>query len=197
MIPPRDESIPTLVRASQAGDRAALEELLRRCLPSVRAFVRLRMGPELRARESCSDVVQSVCSDLLSARGLVFDDELKFRNWLYVAALNKLRDHDRALHTQKREVAREVALSEDGDVTSCYASVLSPSRELLGRERIARLEAAFDELPEHYREVVTLARVARLSNAQIAASTGRTEDAVRNILTRALNKLATLLEDDD
>ena len=62
---------------------------------------------------------------------------------------------------------------------------------------MARLEAAFDQLPEHYREVVTLARVARLTCAQIAATTGRSEDSVRNILARALNKLATQLEDGD
>jgi DNA-directed RNA polymerase specialized sigma24 family protein len=95
------------VRASQAGDRAALEELLRRYLPGVRAFVRLRMGQRLRERESGSDLVQSVCTDLLTAHGLVLENEHGFRNWLYVAAMNKLRNHDRWFNAQKRDVARE------------------------------------------------------------------------------------------
>jgi RNA polymerase sigma-70 factor (ECF subfamily) len=193
--PPPAAPLPALVRASQEGDRAALGELLRRYLPGVRAFVRLRMGPELRARESGSDVVQSVCADLLTARDVVIDDEVKFRNWLYVAALNKLRSHGRTLHAQKRDPGREAALPSGDDVAACYASVLSPSGQLIANERIAQLEAAFDQLPEHYREVVTLARIAGLTYAQIAAATGRTEDAVRNILARALNKLAALLED--
>src|SRR5690606_38362134 len=83
------------------------------------------------------------------------------------------------------------------DVESCYASVLSPSRVAMGREQVMRLELAFDALPGHYREVVTLARVAGLSYEQIATATGRSVDSVRNILARALNKLASLLEEEE
>jgi len=193
--PDRPQDVPALLRASGDGDREALAELLRRYLPGVRAFVRLRMGPELRAHESSSDIVQSVCGDLMSARGLVFEDEIRFRNWLYVAALNKLRNHDRWLHAQKRDVGREVRDDAGDDLVSCYASVLSPSRELIGRERIARLEAAFDQLPEHYREVITLSRIGGLSHEQIAAQTGRTVGSVRNIVARALNDLAARLDE--
>lgn len=191
------ENLPSLLRASQHGDRQALAELLRRFLPGVRAFVRLRMGPELRAHESCSDIVQSVCGDLLSAHGLVFEGEIPFRNWLYVAALNKLRNHDRWLHTEKRDVARQTPLDDGDDLAACYASVLSPSRIAIGKERIARLESAFDQLPEHYREVVTLSRIGGLSHDEIAARTGRTPASVRNILARALNELAARLDDGD
>ena len=52
------------------------------------------------------------------------------------------------------------------------------------------LEAAFDDLPEHYREVVTLSRIAQLSRAEIARQMGRTEASVRNLLSRALIALA-------
>jgi RNA polymerase sigma-70 factor (ECF subfamily) len=191
--------VPALVRASQAGDRAALDELLRRYVPGVRAFLRLRMGPSLRAHESAADVVQSVCVDLLSAHGLAFPDEAAFRNWLFVAAMNKLRNHDRALHSQKRDPARveHLASNDADDLAACYARVLSPSGELMARERLLRLESAFDRLPEHYREVVALARIAGLTYEQVASATGRSADAVRNILARALNKLAVLLDDAD
>ena len=185
-----------LVRASRSGDRAALEELLRRYLPGLRAFVRLRMGPALRARESSGDVVQSVCADLLAAHGLEFDGEAAFRNWLYVAVSNKLRNHDRWFHAAKRDAGREVP--PDGeDLAACYARALSPSGVLMARERVARLESAFDALPEHYREVVTLARIAGLTYEQVATATGRTPDSVRNILARALNQLASELERDE
>ena len=193
--PAGNADLPHLVHRSQDGDRAALEQLLVRYLPGVRAFVRLRMGAELRARESGSDIVQSVCADLLASPGFVFQDEERFRSWLFVAALNKIRNHGRWHGAQKRDAAREEALGSD-DVRSCYATVLSPSRELMGRERVAKLERAFDRLPEHYREVVTLARIAGLSYAEIATTTGRTVDSVRNVLARALNQLGTLLESE-
>ncbi len=192
---PQEENGPRLLRASQEGDRAALAELLGRYLPRVRAFVRLRMGPLLRARESGSDLVQSVCQDLFSAHGVAFADEAALRAWLYAAALNKLRNHERHFRAQKRDGARDEPLATSGssDLESCYASVLTPSRVAMARERLARLELAFDALPEHYREVVTLAKVAGLTYDQIASATGRTSDSVRNILARALNKLALLL----
>jgi hypothetical protein len=55
---------------------------------------------------------------------------------------------------------------------------------------VRNLEAAFDELPEHYREVITLSRIAGLSRAEIAAHMGRSEASVRNLLSRALVVLA-------
>lgn len=199
---PADETATRLLRASQEGDREALGELLRRYLPRVRAFVRLRMGPMLRARESGSDLVQSVCEDLFSAHGVAFADEASFRAWLYAAALNKLRNHERHLRAQKRDAAREQPLPAaeagaampDPELERCYATALTPSRVAMARERIARLEQAFDALPDHYREIVTLARVAGLTYEQIAVATGRTTDSVRNILARALNRLGALLD---
>lgn len=197
--PHQPSDAPRLLRASQAGDRDALAKLLQRYLPRVRAFARLRMGPALRARESASDLVQSVCTDLFSSHGIAFADEAALRAWLYTAALNKLRNRERHFRAQKRDAAREQPL-DSGDSTDaglsleeCYASVLTPSRVAIARERVARLEAAFDALPDHYREIVTLARIGGLTHEQIAAATGRTVDAVRNLLARALNQLAVQL----
>ena len=45
-------------------DEASVEELLARHLPGLRAYVRLRAGPLVRAREAESDVVQSACQAL-------------------------------------------------------------------------------------------------------------------------------------
>ena len=52
-----------LHRASLAGDENSLQKLLVRHLADLRAFVRLRMSPLLRQKESCSDLVQ-VCFEL-------------------------------------------------------------------------------------------------------------------------------------
>ena len=48
------------------------------------------------------------------------------------------------------------------------------------------MEAAFDSLPDDYREVITLARIAGLSHAEIARQMARSESAVRMLLSRAL-----------
>jgi DNA-directed RNA polymerase specialized sigma24 family protein len=45
-------------------------------------------------------------------------------------------------------------------------------------------------LPEHYREVIALARIAELPHREIAAQLGKTEEATRILLYRALAALA-------
>ena len=185
-----------LLRASQDGDRAALAELLQRYLPVVRGFVRRRMSPLLHARESESDVLQSVCADLLAASEIGFTDESGFRKWLCTAALNKLRHHDRHFRAQKRDAAREQPFPSDGDVAAAATASRSPSGEVAARERRARLEEAMGKLPEHYREIVRLVRMEGLSYRDAAHATGRSEDSVRNVLARALMRLAAVLDPD-
>jgi RNA polymerase sigma factor (sigma-70 family) len=48
------------------------------------------------------------------------------------------------------------------------------------------MERAFDLLSDDHREVITLSRIVGLSHAEIAAELGRSEGAVRVLLSRAL-----------
>lgn len=201
--PPRD--LPALnsgelLNRSQAGEAPALETLLRRHLPGVRAFVRLRMSPLLRAHESGSDLVQSACRELIAKFDhFEYRGEEAFRAWLCTAVLNKLLTKERDLRAQRRDARREVDPGEGGidGLVGCYSEVLSPSRQLIAVEQVRRLEAAFDSLPDHYREVITLSRIARLSRVQVAEHMGRTEDSIRNLLPRALAALAEQLDRPD
>jgi RNA polymerase sigma-70 factor (subfamily 1) len=171
--------------------------LLQRHLPGLRAFVRLRMSPLLRARESGSDLVQSACRELLGKiDAFEYRGEEAFRGWLFTAVLHKLLTRERDLRAQKRDARREVDLGGHGStdgLAACYSSVLSPTRQLVAAERVRELEAAFDSLPEHFREVITLSRIAKLSRVQVAEQMGRTEASVRNLLPRALVALAEAL----
>jgi len=191
------DSSSELVQRSRTGDTAAMRALMESHLPKLRAFVRLRMSPLLRARESGSDLVQSACIELLhKLDSFEYRGELPFRAWLYQGVLRTLRDKERAARAQKRDARLEVDISSAGDmdaIVACYSSALSPSRQLMSQERVRMLEAAFDELPDSYREVITLSRIAGLSRAEVAAQMGRTEAAVRNLLPRALATLAEAL----
>lgn len=186
------------MRASQAGDPPSIDELLRRHVPGVRALVRLRMSPLLRAHESGSDLVQSACRELLGKLdGFLYQGEEAFRAWLANAVLLKLKTKERDLLAQKRDARRNVDVGGDVDAAgllACYSQVLSPSRELIAAERVRDLEAAFDTLPEHYREVITLSRIAKLPRDEVAKAMQRSEDSIRNMLPRALAALAEALE---
>ena len=71
-------------------------------------------------------------------------------------------------------------------------SVLADSFDRAGHEVIIidTSTSAFDRLPEAHREVIVLAKVMGLSRGEIAAQMGRTEIAVRTLLSRALAQLA-------
>ena len=206
-----DQPAPTgddaaLVDAAVAGDSSAIEQLLERHLPGLRAYIRLRAGAGLRARESSSDIVQSVCRDVLENMGRFrYPGEAAFRAWLYATAMRKIADRAEYWRAAMRDPAREVRLSpgttsrpsgtDDARLAEVYrASFFSPSQAAIGREALVKLEAAFEKLPEDYREVIVLSRIVGLSRAEIAEKMGRTEASVRNLVSRALAELAEHLE---
>lgn len=196
---PSDDRCPsaTLLRRSRApGAERALDELLALHLPDLRAFVRLNADARIRHHESNSDVVQSVCREALqNADRFEYRDERGFKNWLYGAVLNKIRDRRRYWQAERRRPDRELSEREDGlpiDVCTAYAR-FTPSRIANGREELARVEAAFEHLSDSQRRILTLARIVGLSHAEIAAELDMNEGAVRVALHRALVKLSAVL----
>lgn len=193
-----DTPTQILVEAAQRQDRPAIEQLLVRHLPGLEAFVRLRMGAAMRGMLSAPDLVQSVCREVLEdLTGFEFRGEAPFRHWLYVRAENKLREKHRYHHAEKRSAAREVSLPDGSTFLPVYRQMCTPSRELEVKEAMRRVEAAFDLLPEDYREAITLHKLCGLSHAEIAERMGRSEGAVRNLVYRGISRLALLVEGGD
>lgn len=189
-----------LVRRMRAGDMQALGELLQRHLPGLRAFVRLHSGPFLRAREESTDLVQSICLRILrTADRFEHGDETAFRRWLFATALRTVQNKHRFHLAAKRDGGLQSPSapgSRDGrDLLDLYASFCTPSQVLVAREEVRRIEAAFDELSPEQREVILLARVLGLSRASIGEQMGRSEGAVRMLLSRALARLTEILAD--
>lgn len=194
------DDTPDLARRAAHGDSQALGQLLDRHLPSVRAFVRAHMGAQLRARESSSDLVQSVCRELLTHQDrFQHPGEHGFQAWLFTTARRKIANRARDMERDKRDVQREVGglgASAIDALGAAYARMSSPSGHALRREEVAQLEAAIDQLPDEQKEVLTLAHLAGLSRGEIAAQMGRTEEAVRALLHRAKARLSILLGAD-
>ncbi len=167
-------------------------QLLGEYVPRLRAFLRLRLGPELRALESSMDLAQSVCRELLEG-GASFEvrSEREFVSWLFRAALTKIRNRHRFHHREQRDAARRAPL--DTAAHADYCDLGTPSRIAGAREDVDRLERAFDALSEDHREVITLHRIVGLSHAEIGAQLGRSEAATRKLLGRALVALGQQL----
>ncbi len=87
----------------------AVEQLVARHLPALRAFVRLRMGAELRSREESGDIVQSVAREVLQHRDrFQHGGEQGFREWLFTTAHRKVANRLEHWRAEKRSVGREL-----------------------------------------------------------------------------------------
>ncbi|PIE22336.1 MAG: hypothetical protein CSA62_13050 [Planctomycetota bacterium] len=174
------------------------DEMIAHYLPSLRAFIRARLSDDLRRRESESDIVQSVCRGLIQDRDkLNFAAEAQFRAWLFTNALNTIYDKARYWDRARRASNAEESLGEGRrleDLSQGYSGVFSPSRIAGAREQLVKLEEAFDKLPEHYAEIISLARIARLPHEEIAKQMGRSVGATRQLLGRALRQLSSELK---
>jgi RNA polymerase sigma-70 factor, ECF subfamily len=190
-----EPALSAALESAMTGDEQAIHQLLAHHLPQLRAFLRLRMGPELRAKESASDLVQSVCLDLLrNMQRYQYRSDTNFRRWLYLTAMRKVSNRVAHYRRERRDAAREEVVESMGAV---YCTLSTPSRGAMHREEVERLERVFDSLPEDYREVVTLSRIVGLSHREIAEVMQRSETATRSLLVRGLAALSTALEKAD
>jgi len=192
-----------LLEQVSAGSAPAVDELLVRHLPGLHAYVRLRAGPAVRAREGVSDLVQSVCRDVLEHAGnFRWGGEAGFRHWLYTAALRRIQGKHDFHRAQRRDVAREAAPRPGGSSSSGVPDLMAyqralgtPSEAAIGREQLERIERAFDTLTEEQREIIVQSRLIGLSHSEIAAHLGKSEGATRVLLHRALARLAGALDE--
>lgn len=187
-----ESSLPLVTRAL-GQNRDAIEQLLVRHLPGLQAWLRLRMGAKLRARETPEDLVQSVAREVLgNLEDFEWRGEAAFRHWLYTRAQHKLVDKARFVAAERRTPDREQELSPEASsaVGAHLGSLITPSREVASQEEIARIEAAFGELADDYQEAISLQRLCGMDYAEIALRMQRSEGAVRNLVYRGLSKLA-------
>lgn len=186
-----------LIRAASEGDRAALEQLLCASLPELRRLVERRAGSLVKGHMGESDIVQSVCREILT-RGEAFQhpSAQAFRRWLYATTLRKLSNRRAGLTAARRDVTRAASMT-DGEgrtVEPADGGGATPSAQAIVAEELVRLERALDALPEESREVIVQAKIAGRSREEIAAALGKSPGAVRMQLHRALAQLAVLLD---
>lgn len=189
------EATEGLVCDASRGDAAAIVELLQRYLPGLRRFLRLHAGRLLLARESCCDLVQSVCLDVLeNVARFRHGGEAGFRRWLYATARRKIADRYEYYRAAKRNVEREEPTPScpqtDLELQASYRCFYTPSQQAAAREELGCAKEAFARLPADQQQVILYAKVFGLRRAEIAKEMGRSEGAVRVLLCRALANLA-------
>ena len=197
-----DDRTRHLVALAQDGDQSALNQLCKVYGARVLWIVRLRMGRELRSQLESIDLVQDVLMSALKDFGNVnWGTEGDFLRWLSRITENRIRGHLQRLHAKKRDIRREVRLkgygptAEDSFVAALDAAVTTtPSAIMSKREELDRLAKAIDELKPEYREAIILTKIEGLSYKEMGDRLGKSSDAVRKLVSRALEELVGVFE---
>ena len=124
--------------------------------------------------------------------------------WLCQIAERRIIDaHRKYIVSQKRDAGREVPIhappdtSRGGLVDLLVASMTTASQAFSRDQKQMRLLAALDQLPGEQREALRLRYVDGLPSKDIAERLGKSDGAVRVMLTRSLSKLQQILGIED
>ena len=198
------KSNPTTVRLLarfKSGDQEALNELYKRYFDRMLAVVRLRMGPVLRTKLEDVDIVQEAfMASLKGLESFAYRTEGDFFHWLCSVTENRIRDLADYFGAAKRNIAKETPLqpvrpsakSVFGPIND-LATFTSPATKVAKAEEIHRLEQAIDTLPERQREALLLVRYEHLTFAEAALSMGKSPQAVKMLVARAIIALGKSL----
>lgn len=181
------EETSDLLQQAKAGSREALNRLYERCAERLLAFIRMRLGRDLRSRLESRDILQATFLKSLDHLGELEGDETRsLMAWLARIAEHEIQDRADFHHRQRRDAAREIPLDDDAPLPALTRSALS--RVILDEEA-KRLEEALDSLQPAHRDVILLRKFEELSFAEIGRRLGKSEDACRMLLARAMTAL--------
>ena len=185
--------IDSLIRAAQKGDQDAFETLVRTYDQSV---LRLAMNL-LRSPEEARDVYQEAF--LRVYRNLdTFRFDCSFHTWLYRIVTNICLDHLRKRKVRKEEspvidtAEGPVDRMDNVEEESAHAD---PERSTWNRQLRERIESALGGLTPRERMVFEMRHYEGLRLRNIGDILGTTEEAAKNCLFRATQKMRAELGD--
>ena len=190
-----DES--ALIRAAQAGDHAAFEQLVTAYDQSV---LRLAMNL-LRSPEDARDVYQEAFLKIYKNLPR-FRFECSFYTWMYRVVTNVCLDHLRRRASRPEDQSPEYPMNLNGDAPGVdffdqqqqMGAASDPERRLMGLEIGKRISAALARLTPRERMVFEMKHYQGLKLRAIGEALGTSEETVKNSLFRATRKLRAQLE---
>ena len=195
MADPRPDSEDTvrLLERIAAGDQAAVDGLLARHRPIMRALIAGRLDPAIRARIDPSDVVQDALAEVVRRLpDYLIRRPMPFHLWVlkaaYERALNLRRNHRAA----RRNVAREAQEPDQSSLALAHSLACTgptPSEAVQAQEAERQVVRALEDLSDADREILILRQVDELPYDEIAVLLDMGAAAARQRYGRALIRL--------
>jgi RNA polymerase sigma-70 factor (ECF subfamily) len=190
---------------AEAGSAAGKERLLaliEEKRPQLLAYINRQLGARLKQKVEGEDILQETTIDAVRRTAEFEQLQRDPFGWLCQIAEHRLIDaHRRFFQSQKRAGEREVSIDADraddgGKFADLLAVSMTTASQAFSRnQKEFQLQIALQELPEETREVLRLRYVDGLQTKEIAERLGKTDGAIRVLLTRSVQKLQEKLTD--
>jgi RNA polymerase sigma factor (sigma-70 family) len=178
-----EQRLAALMRAAQAGDKAAYTELLREIAALAKRAVRLRF--RFLQPQDVEDLVQDILLSVHAALA-TYDPARPFLPWLMALARNRMADGARRY---ARRSAHEVPTGEGAETFAADEA----NRPAGGYGDAEALAQAMAKLPHGQRQAVELTKLKEMSLKEAAAATGTSVGALKVAVHRGLSALRKAL----
>ena len=178
-----------LFEQARRGGPEAVNAFYGRCARKLLPLIRLRLGRTLRSEVESRDILQAVLCKSFERLDQV-KDPAAVMGWLARMAENEIRDQADFHARERRDKALRSPIEDAAAVPAPVRQALSL---ILISEEMTRLESALESLPEAQREIILLRKLEEMTFPEIAARTGKTDDACRMAFSRAMAALTLKL----
>ena len=181
-----------LFERARTGGPADLNAFYERCARKLLPLIRVKLGRTLRSEVESRDILQVVLCKSFERLDQV-QDPAAVMGWMARMAENEIRDQADFHGRERRDAALRAPIDDAAAVPAAVRQALSLA---IISEEMTRLETALDALTDAQRELIVLRKFEELTFAEIAARTGKTEDACRMAFARAMAALTITLAKD-
>ncbi|KAA5545325.1 sigma-70 family RNA polymerase sigma factor [Roseiconus nitratireducens] len=193
-----------LVERIRQKDAAALAEYIQQNHQRLCGFVRSITGEHLLALVEVEDLVQEVSTAALSSLETAPLDQYSPMDWLQQLARRRVVDaHRFHFDAKRRDANRQQSMHRSGGESDSApgleqllaASMTSPSAAFSRDVRLMRMQEAITGLTDEQQQAIRMRYADGLPTKAIAEKLGKTDVAVRVLLSRSMRQLEQMLSD--
>ncbi len=195
-----------LIERVKQRDAESLAQYIAQNRDRLCGFIRSITGEHLLAVVEVDDLMQEVSSAALTGLPTAPLDQYEPMQWIQQIARRRVVDaHRFHFDAKRRDVNRQQSLnaavggsgaaSDKGLEALLAASMTSPSAAVSRDIRMVRMNEAIEGLNEEQRDAVRMRYAEGMPTKQIAEKLGKTDVAIRVLLSRSMRQLEKQLED--